>query len=132
MVPTPIALGMNLCDYVIVEERTKKVSLIGTFTGMSGDRFPFTARPFSIHAVLTEGAGSGTIQLEVVRLDTGEVVYTHRGGIFFPDVLQEVICHVRLQQCEFPTPANYQFTLLIDGEWVAQRRLRVYQHPEAT
>jgi hypothetical protein len=31
MIPTPVALGLTLCDYVIVEEGTKKESLIGTF-----------------------------------------------------------------------------------------------------
>jgi hypothetical protein len=43
MIPPPIALGLALCDYVIVEERTKKVSLIGRFdtffcTSVSGKR----------------------------------------------------------------------------------------------
>lgn len=31
MVSIPVAIGLSLCDYVTVEDGTKKVSLIGAF-----------------------------------------------------------------------------------------------------
>ncbi len=127
MASCPIALGLTLCDYVIVEERTKKVSLIGTFTGIGVDRFPVIAQPFCAFAVLTDGLGDVTRDLIGSHLDTGEEAFAHRSQVRFPDKLTEVRFLARLRQCSFPAAGLYQFTLLANGEWVAQRRLRVYQ-----
>src|SRR4051812_3743228 len=46
MVPAPVALGLTLCDYVIVEQSTNKASLIGTFSTFRGRVFPFPPLPF--------------------------------------------------------------------------------------
>jgi len=83
MEPRPVVLGLTLCDYFLVEERTKKESLTGTFTGLGVADFPAQVLPFSVFAMLTDGLGSATI--------------------------------------------IYQFTLTLDGEWLASRRLHVYQ-----
>jgi hypothetical protein len=53
MVPTPTALSLTICDYVIIEERTRKVSLIGAFTGISAEYFPILVLPFSAFAVVS-------------------------------------------------------------------------------
>jgi len=126
----PVAISLHLCDYLIVEDRTRKVSLVGTFTGLPMAELPGVAPPFSVTAVLTDGLGEGIIDLVVTRLDTGEEVHNHRGRITFPDMLQEVTYHIRLARCPFPVEGTYQFALLVDGEWVAHRRLRVYQRQE--
>jgi hypothetical protein len=127
MDPRPVVLGLSLCDYVIVEERTKKVSLIGTFTGLAVADFPAHVPPFSAFAVLTDGLGSATMELLATHMDTNEEVYSHQAAITFPDKLTEISYHLRVHQCVFPAPGIYQFTLTLDGEWIAQRRLRVYQ-----
>ena len=126
MVSPPVAVGLTLCDYVLVEERTRKVSLIGSFTGIGVLSFPAVVPPFSVFAVLTDGLGNGTIELGVSRLDTNEQVANYRTPVHFPDKLAEVFFHIRLHQCSFPAPGHYQFTLLADGQWLAQRRIRVY------
>lgn len=126
MDPRPVVLGLNLCDHVIVEERTKKVSLIGTFTGLGANKFPALLPPFSVFAMLTDGVGSVTMKLSITHMDTNEVVYSYSGNLQFPDKVAEVAYHMRLRQCILPAPGLYQFTLWIDNEWAAQRRLRVY------
>ncbi len=126
MGPRPIVVGMSLCDYVIVEERTKKLSLIGTFTGLGVPHFPALVAPFSVFAVLTDGLGGATMELLVTHMDTNEETYSHQASLTFPDKVTEVSYHLRLRQFVFPAAGTYQFTLLLDGEWMAQRRLRVY------
>ena len=76
--------------------------------------------------LLTDGLGEGIIERVVTRLDTGEEIQNYRGRIAFPEMLQEVTYHLRLSSCRFPVEGLYQFTLLVDGEWIAHRRLRVY------
>ena len=130
--PCPVVLGLSLCDYVIVEERTRKVSLIGSFSGIAASRFPAVAQPFSVFAVLTDGLGDATIQLSILRLETDEEIFVYRAQLRFPNKLTEVSFHARLRECRFPGPGQYLFTLLVDGEWVSQRRIQVYlkgEHP---
>ena len=90
MVPTPIALGLTLCDYVIIEETTKKASLIGSFTGLAASQFPVIAQPFCVFAILTDGHGEGMIDLVVSRLDTGNELLTYQRKLEFPNPLTEV------------------------------------------
>ena len=126
MVPPPIALGLTLCDYVIVEEGTKKVSLIGTFTGIAVEHFPAVPQPFSVFSALIDGMGNATMRIEVTNQETGEEVYARDRPIHFPDRLTEVYIHYRVRQCRFQNPGWYQATLFVDNDWVAQRRFRVH------
>ena len=126
MVPRPVLLGLTLCDHVIVEERTRKVSLVGCFSAIRVGSFPATPPPFSGFALLTDGLGDATIQLSVSRMETQEDIYIREMPCHFPDRLTEVRVHFRIHQCVFPAPGWYQVTLLADGEWLAQRLLRVY------
>lgn len=127
MARQPVALGLTLCDYVIVEERTRKVSLIGAFTGLGVPEFPATIPPFSVFAVLTEAAGDVTMKVVMTHMETNEEVYIHAGILHFADPVAEVYYHLRLRQRVFPAPGLYLFALFADGELIAQRRLRVYQ-----
>jgi hypothetical protein len=125
MVPPPVAFGLTLCDYALIEEGTRRVSLIGTLTKLTADRFPLLAPPFYASAALTEGLGDATIDLVATRLDSGDEVYTRQRQVHFSDRLRELQVIFRIADCSFPAPGVYQFTLLVDGEWLAQRRLHV-------
>jgi hypothetical protein len=125
MVPPPIALGLTLCEKVIVEEGTKNVTLVSTFTKLRVDQFPTGPQRFVVFAVLTDGLGDGTIELVITRLETDEAIYTYRNRLRFPDRLTEVRVLMRVNECSFPAPGRYQFTLLIDGDWLAQCHLQV-------
>jgi len=130
VVPPPIALGLTLCDYFIVEEGTKKVSLIGTFTGISVDHFPAVPQPFSVFSALIDGLGNATMRIEVTNLETGQEIYARDRPLHFPNRLTEIYVHYRIRQCRFPSSGWYQATLFVDNDWVAQRQIRVYQSGE--
>ena len=81
MVPTPIALGLTLCERVMVEEGTRQVSLIGTFNGLRRTAFPFVPPPFYVFATLTGSAGNAEIELTVRAVSTDDEVYSFRGSV---------------------------------------------------
>jgi hypothetical protein len=60
----------------------------------------------------------------VVREETQEEVYVREMEYHFPDRLAEIRVHFRMTQCELPASGWYQFTLFVDDEFVAQRRVR--------
>jgi hypothetical protein len=57
MVPPPTVVGLTLCDVVIVDEGTRKVSLINTFTGIRLASFPASPQPFCVYTTLAGGQG---------------------------------------------------------------------------
>jgi hypothetical protein len=125
MFPRPVAVGLNLCDYVILEEGTRKISLIGCLAQCSAGTFPFTAPPFYAHAVLTDCQGEGRMELVVTRLETDEEVYRWRARVRFPARLRQTHVYFRVTDCSLPAPGAYHFALLVDRELVAQCRIRV-------
>jgi hypothetical protein len=81
--------------------------------------------PFSAYALFTDGLGDANVNLVVSRLDTDQGVVVYRGTLHFPDRLTHVGFHTRFRQFGFPVSGRYQFTLLVDGEWVAQQSITV-------
>jgi len=65
MVPTPVALGLNVCEKIVVEEGTKNVTLVNCFSKMFVDGFPSGPRRFAVHAALRDGQGRANISLNV-------------------------------------------------------------------
>ena len=127
MSPTPTAVGMHLCDQLIVEETTRKVSLFGCFTALTAGSFPTLSAPFCVFASLTDGNGLGAVELDVVRADTGEGIYRRTRQIRFSSRIQVVEYGWRIPGIVFPHPGRYYFSLRVDGEWVAQRSLDLTQ-----
>ena len=125
----PLVLGLTLCDDAVTDPATGKLSLIGAFTGLAMAAFPGVPQPFCAYAALTAGQGDARFTLELALQDNTlqkNVIRQWQGTVSFADPLQTVNWLVRLTRCLFPTPGEYLFTLWIDGEWMAQRRLRVY------
>src|SRR3954453_6988085 len=126
MIPTPSALGLIVCDYVLIKEGTHKVSLFVCFPELSLARFPAVLPPFFVYALLSDGSGSGTLELILSRLETDEEIFTHRRPITFVDQLAEVRVKLRIRNCSIPAPGYYQLSLLVDGQSVARRRLHFH------
>jgi len=124
MVPTPQALALAICDYVVVEEGRRNVSHIGSFTAIRPPHLPFV-RPLCAYAVLTGGQEEASVELTLTHMESDEEVYSLRSSVRLPDRLAEVRILFRVSECDFPEAGSYLFTLLIDGDWVAHRRINV-------
>src|SRR5947209_5375548 len=110
MVPCPRAQGLTLCDYVMREEGTGKMSLVGMFTRMRTTGFPSTPRPFCVFAALTDGLGEGALELTVTNLRTDEEILALQRRIHFPTRFMDVQVLFRLNECSFPEEGIYLFT----------------------
>ncbi len=136
MTPKPIAIGLLLCDRVIVDKDTSSPSAIGIFTGLAVEGFPSDAQRFSVLSVLTDAQGEGRCKLTVYRLSEHwlrqEEIYATGHTIGFPDRFAVVNFHLRVRTIRFPVAASYEFVLFVDADEVAHRRVRVYQTPPGT
>ena len=132
MAHLPAILGLTLCEDVVADPQTRNISLIRSFTDLSVDSSRSLAPPFCVFAALTDGIGEAAIELGVSLLaDVFEEIYRVQSRLQFSDRLQVVYYLMRLSRCPLPTEGSYLFNLRIDGQWMAQRSLRV-QGPEQT
>jgi hypothetical protein len=125
MVPAPMAVGRTVCHYAAIEEGTRNVTLAGSFFELRASSFPFTAAPFCVFAPLIGAQGEGNVELVMTRLQTDQELFSVHRLLGFRDRLREIAVLFRLKNCVFPAAGVYLFTILVDGEWMAQPRLHV-------
>jgi hypothetical protein len=125
MIPRPTPVCLSLCDSVIVEEGTRKISLINSFSTIRLSQFPKAPQPFCVFSTLTDAQGEGMVELSVTRLETDEEIYAVRRTLGFADRVTDLSVLYRIGNCVFPARGAYLFTILVDGEWIAHRRIRL-------
>src|SRR5438132_378762 len=59
MFPQPVALGLTLCEQILVDKSTNNVSLINIFTTWPTKKLPSPPRRLYLFAVLKGGQGRG-------------------------------------------------------------------------
>ncbi len=90
------------------------------------EQFPSDPQRFSVFVALTDSQGDGRLELRAIRLDTGDQFYAQQYPIHFPDRATVVNVNIRVRGIRFPAAGTYEFLLLVYGNSVAQRKLRVY------
>ena len=121
----PSAIGLMLCEQVIVEENTKNVTLVNCFSFRAVHQLPSVPVPFVLFSVLTGGAGEIPLEVVIARLDTFDEVYQRSEFFRFADPLREVRLTWRIRHCSFPVAGEYLATLLADGEPIGQRKFKI-------
>ena len=75
MLQRPMAIGLTVCEQVIVEEKTHNITMVNCFRRLSLRNSPSSPQRLAIHTILTDGHGTGKIRLHLVRLNTLEDIY---------------------------------------------------------
>jgi hypothetical protein len=125
MIHLPNASGLVLCEQAVIEEKTRNVTLVNSFSRLRCPSFPSPRGRFFVYALLSGGLGDAEMSLVVSRLDTLEDVHETRWHMKFRDRLRPMRLVLRLSHLSFPEPVRYQFSLMADGEEVAQTVLEV-------
>jgi hypothetical protein len=122
----PVVVGLIVCRDA-TRHPSGDYTITRSFTGMAVPSFPALAPPFCVCCTLTDGYGDGRLELTVLKLDDPMVeVQPVVLPVAFRDRLQLVECVIRITRCTFPSPGIYLATLSLDGEWLAQKAVRVY------
>jgi hypothetical protein len=128
----PSALGLMLCDQIIIDRDSMKPSLIGLFTAMVCGQFPSPPRQIEVFADLTDGQGEIDLDLVVTHMETNEQLMTYSMTQEFPTPLHVVRARFRLPAFSFPAAGTYLFELHAAGEVICHRRVNVHQREELT
>jgi hypothetical protein len=125
MARLPKVVGLVLCETRAVEPQNARMSLVGIFHSRSFRRFPTSPQRFTVYAALYGGAGEGTMELVISRLETEQDIYRYRRWHGFPRRLLPINLEIPVKRCIFPAPGGYSLSLRFDGSELAQRYLRV-------
>jgi hypothetical protein len=105
----PVARGLFLCDLLIVDASTNKVSLINLFERVRAPSFPSPPRPFVVYAYLTDGFGEVDLAVEIESLDGLQQVYAHSARVRFPDRLGALHIGSRSGSARSPGPGSIRW-----------------------
>jgi len=119
----PVAIGLLVCENVIVEENTKNVTPVNCFTRRFFDEFPSEPMAVTVLAFLTNGLGEMSLELVVEALANWDEIRRVRTQATFADPLQEFRCVFRLRGFSAPRAGHYAVSIVAGGEIIAQRKI---------
>ena len=123
--PMPSVLSINVCDAIIRDEVTKKVSLIGLFSIIRANSFPCTHPLMHVYIALTNGHGKYQTEVRFVSLEENKPIMGMIGELNFQNPLQVVEMNLCWQRLNFETAGDYEVEVLCDGDRVGARKFMV-------
>ena len=125
--PNPVVLSINVCDTIIRDEPTKKVSLIGLFSAINAITFPATHPSMHVYIALTNGHGSYKLNIQLVREEDNHIIVGMEGGIKFMTPLQVLELNLQWGGIQFEKPGFYHFEVICNGTLAGARKFIVSQ-----
>lgn len=122
--PNPVVLSINVCDAIIRDETTKKVSLIGIFNAIHALSFPTVHPLLHLYIALTNGHGQYKGEIRFSD-DEGKVLVCAEGPLEFKDPLQIVEINFEWRLLKFEHEGEYIIEVMCDGQQVGIRKFRV-------
>src|SRR5437660_9984475 len=101
MLQRPTAVGLLLCEQLIVEKRTDNLTVVNAFIHRKVASFPSEPFPFVVVGFLTDGLGDATIDVVISRLDTNEDLYQRSVAYRFTDPLATLQVSLRIRSFSF-------------------------------
>jgi hypothetical protein len=128
----PVLVALLFADRVIVEEKNKKKTVVGTFTRFYSDKFPVSFPPWYIYAAATNISGEHSFSLNLVLEKDMQVVVPINGKLKVDNPRNVIELIFPIGQAIFPTPGEYTLTFNIDGIQVGSRILEVLSPEQGT
>jgi hypothetical protein len=125
----PVLVALLFADRVIMEERTHKKSIIGTFSRFYTDKFPTIFAPWFIYAAVTNIRGENSFSLNLVFNKAQQVIWPISGKFQLDNVLNVVELFYPVLGARFPEEGIYTLTFNIEGIPIGSRILEVLKHP---
>ena len=122
----PTALSMIICDHVWRDPCEGKSTIIGTFTTLNADNFPFRHPVLAIYFALTDGHGDVMVKLRLIDVDDEhppifEIMTNLRFNVPH-DIVEK---GVEIGRPLFPRAGEYRLQMFTNGELLIERRLSV-------
>lgn len=126
----PIVLAINICDEIIRDEASKKLSLIGLFSNIHAGKFPAKHPSMHVYVSLTDGHGTCQGELRFVNESTDEIMFSSKGKVPFETPLQTIELNFEMKNLNFEGPGTYSVEFFCDDQLVGRRQFVVTGTPD--
>jgi len=120
---TPYPLAILLCDTIIVDERSKKKTLVGIFDVIYAKEFPAKHRPLSVYVRLTDAEGEYQFRIDYVQVKTDKLL--GRGNIPPISITDRLKTHELIMEfppIDIPEPGEYEFRLWANDRYIGRAK----------
>lgn len=118
-------MALLLADRVVVEEKTRKKSIIGTFSRMNARRFPAVFPPWYIFAAVTNISGENPFTVKLIRSSDEKVILPISGTIKAQDRRTVVEMVFAVGNAVFPGPGTYTLVFSVGDMPIGSRLLDI-------
>jgi len=125
----PIVLAIHICDEIIRDEISKKLSLIGLFNRIDATTFPASHRSLHVYVCLTDGHKDYEGELRFVNDRDNSTILVLKGKVPFKDPRQTVELNFEVSNLKFDEPGNFSVQFYCDGILAGERRFIVSGPP---
>lgn len=126
-VESPICTIVLVCEQIIQDRVTGKLSLIGVFNRLTAQQFPHQ-ETISVFFSLTNGRGQVDIRLQIEQ-DDSEMLVQIRGTHTIPSPLTILDHGVQLKKAAFNKPGRHWATVWCGEELLNRRPFDVILNP---
>ena len=120
----PIILAIQVCDSVILDQRTGRASVLNIFETINAPVYPATHHTMTFFSELTNGHGKVDINVKLVDVqDDDKIMAEVKSEVVFANVKQICRCILTFGGVTFPKKGEYRFQLFLNGELAGERRL---------
>jgi hypothetical protein len=127
-VPEPDVLSLIVCDQIITDRVTGKVSLIGMFSTIHTPRFPVQHPQICVYAAMTDGRGKTPITIRVVDANEArKPLVEGKGTVEFKDPRMIANLALQFRGLRFPEAGQYRVQLWCGSSLLREARLHVIQ-----
>jgi len=124
--PVPSVLAMLVCDQVIIDQQTKKKSLIGIFDNVNAFAFP-TAVNCAVYAKLADAEGDYRFKVRLVNLKDEQLLGEMEVSAKVQSQVDPADMVIQLMGAVFPTPGKYEVQLYANDVYLGRVTMRAIQ-----
>ena len=122
----PDVLSLIVCDQIITDRVTGKVSLIGMFAAVHSPRFPVTHPQICVYVALTEGRGKTPIKIRIVDANEARKPIVEGNGVVdFKDPRAIANLALQFHGLRFPEPGQYRVQIWAGSSLLREARLHL-------
>lgn len=119
--PHPVLNALIICDDATRDEPTGKISLHGIFENISSANFPSQVAGLVVYAKFTDAKGQYDVQLDLIRLETAEIVASAGGTVVAEDRMGAVEMVIKARNVPIPAAGLYEWRLQVAGRYLGSK-----------
>ena len=119
--PLPKVLAINICDQIIQDAKTHKMSLIGLFNRIQSQHFPVPHSLMHVYVALTDGHGSYNAELRFVNLTNSQIIAKMTGPLIFKNPLQVTEMNFEIRNLAFRSEGKHSVQFCCNGQEIGNR-----------